>query len=148
MKVSQIMTREVVTLGADDPLITAEELMGLRRFRHLPVVEPGDKLVGLVTHKDMLRATASTLSHPERLAAKARTRVREIMRTRVATVTPDTDLAYAAGEMAMHKYGCMPVIEGETLVGILTEADFLLMVKALLEGADDALLDAVSAKLG
>ncbi|TNE85582.1 MAG: CBS domain-containing protein [Deltaproteobacteria bacterium] len=147
MKVAQLMSREVVTLGADDPLITAEELMGLRRFRHLPVVEPGDKLVGLVTHKDIIRSSFAHAPRTEQLVAKARTRVREIMRKRVATVSPDTDLTVAAQMMVEHKYGCLPVVEDGTLVGILTEADFLYMVKSLLENADATLMAAVEASL-
>ncbi|MCO4746093.1 MAG: CBS domain-containing protein [Proteobacteria bacterium] len=137
MKVAQIMSRDVVTLGADDPIVTAEELMGLRRFRHLPVVENRDTLVGLVTHKDLLRASLHTGPRVEQLVQKARTLVREMMRKKVATVSPDTPLTEAARLMVEHKYGCLPVVEGNKLVGILTEADFLQMVRSLLAHAEE-----------
>jgi CBS domain-containing membrane protein len=136
MKVAQIMSRDVVTLGADDPIVAAEELMGLRRFRHLPVVEGRDILVGLVTHKDLLRASLNSGPRVEQLLQKARMLVREMMRKKVVTVTPDTPLTEAARLMVEHKYGCLPVVEGSKLVGILTEADFLKMVRSLLAHAE------------
>lgn len=139
MKVSKLMSTEVVTLGVDDPLVTAEELMGLRRFRHLPVVQ-GNKLVGLVTHKDLLRAALNHGSHRDRLVMKARTLVREVMKTKVATATPDTPVAQAVTLMVEHKYGCLPIVEDGVLVGILTEADFLMLVRAMLEHASPELM--------
>lgn len=137
MKVAELMSTEIVTLGADDRLVTAIELMGLRRFRHLPVVEGRDKLVGLVTDKDMAQAGNANLPPNELMAHKARTKVRDFMRKRVTTVGPDTPVVEAARTMISHKFGCLPVVQDGKLVGILTEADFLSMVVSLLEHAGE-----------
>lgn len=153
MKVSDVMVREVVTLNANDPLVAAEEIMGLRRFRHLPVTDKG-VLIGLVTHRDLLRAYVSSLhADKDRVAneiLKASVNVRTIMHTRVHTVRPHTPLAEAARLLDQGKYGCLPVVDDDhKLVGILTEADFVRMVGLLLEhvSEDDAFLQRLRASL-
>lgn len=150
MKVQDLMSREVVVLNANSPLISAEELMGMRRVRHLPCVEQG-KFVGLITHRDLLRAYLPTGTHVERAIHASRTRVREIMHTDVETVSPDTELTVAAELLRHHKWGCLPVVDADhKLVGIVTDADFLLLARLTIEAlneADPALVNAVRAKL-
>jgi len=127
-KVREIMSGNVATLTAGQPVDLAGGLMKRSRVRHLPVVKDGD-LVGLVTHRDLLRAQA-------RLFAKAVTikageervltvLVDEIMSTELRTVTPDTPAIEAARQILDNKNGCLPVVEGGELVGIVTEADFV-----------------------
>lgn len=134
MKVRDLMTTEVVTLDANDPIVAAEEVMGLRRIRHLPVAQKG-RLIGLVTHRDLLRAYVSSVSSSwlDNEILKATVNVRKIMHTRVQTVTPDTPLVEAARLLREGPWGCLPVVEGEDrLVGILTEADFVRLAEILL----------------
>jgi len=116
--VNDIMTREVVTLKPGDDLILAENIFFLGRLRHLPVVS-GKKLVGLVSHRDYLRALAR---HGDQ---KGRTQLAgEVMTKRLTTVRPETSLRKALGLMMRNKYGCLPVVDSkDTLVGILTETD-------------------------
>ncbi len=138
-KVADIMTREVVTVREEENLVKVLEGLDRYGFRHLPVVD-GKKLVGLVTHRDMLKASISSLvPSGTRDAMEAQLEenafVAKIMSRDVDTVTPDTPIAEAARRMRDHKFGCLPVVdENEELVGILTEADFLSLAILLLEG--------------
>lgn len=139
MRIRDLMSRNLVTLNAQADLELAEGLMSLMRVRHLPVVS-GRLLVGLVTHRDLLRACLSSIGgHTESQlqAHKASVTAAQIMRTDVTTVSPDTDVREAIRTMRAHKYGCLPVVDEDgELVGIVTEADFLHLMQALLDRVD------------
>jgi CBS domain-containing membrane protein len=128
LKVRDLMTTEVVTVEEDEDLDLAGQLMHLGRVRHLPVVA-NDRLVGLVTDRDLLKAQASRMGQgpsPDQERAMNRwVKAGWIMTQGVHTVEPDLALAEAAHLMLEHKYGCLPVVEQGKLVGILTEADFV-----------------------
>lgn len=148
MRVSELMTRQVITLGVDDDLDLAVGILDIMRIRHLPVVDAEGRLVGLVTHRDLLAASANSLEDP---AHATHVRVRALMRTSIATVSPDDDVRTAARVLDKNKYGGLPVVDAdERLVGIVTEADFLSLAHYLLntlEGLDlDALGTAVRAQ--
>ena len=125
---AEIMTSEVVTLEENDNLTFLDESMHALRFRHLPVVD-GKRLIGLVTQRDVMRVSASSLLPASRQQTALLTRkflVRDVMARNVQTVRPDTPLAEVAKLLWQKKVGCLPVVEGEnTLVGIITEADFV-----------------------
>jgi CBS domain-containing protein len=99
------------------------------RIRHLPVVDRELRLVGLVTHRDLLGHAPSDLDEPredERVAALARVHIGDIMETHLSTSSPDEPLAAAGRRMLEGKIGCLPVVAGDgRLVGILTESDFV-----------------------
>jgi CBS domain-containing membrane protein len=120
------MTRSVVAVQSDHSIHLAAGVMQLKHIRHLPVLE-GDRLVGLVTHRDLLRAQAAVLTTPydPRHDASLTVPVTHIMRNNVWTVTPKTPLLEAARIALDHKFGCLPVVEGGRLVGIVTEVDFM-----------------------
>ncbi len=118
--VADIMTRELVTLQEADDLGLADRVFGLRRIRHLPVVKDG-RLVGLVTHRDLLRCYANR-GEPRGKASLAK----EMMTTQLTTVAPDTPLRRALRLMLENKFGCLPVVAPNgKLVGIITEADLV-----------------------
>ena len=128
--VGELMTRSnLVTLTETQNLSKAEELLRLHRIRHLPVVRNG-KLVGLVTHRDLLKAAAQGPS-PKPLAAS------DAMVRDVRTVRSDTPTREAVKMMLDNKYGCLPVVgaDGE-LVGIITEADMVRYAQHLIEDLD------------
>jgi CBS domain-containing protein len=120
--VREVMSRRVLTLAEDEDIELVESAMERYRFRHLPVVS-GDKLVGLVTHRDILRSEVRGTSA-----------VRDIMKTDVTTAAPDMALSDAARLMLMHKADCLPVTDDEErLVGIVTASDFMRLAIELLE---------------
>lgn len=133
--VRELMSKDPVTLDEDQDLSLAETIMSLGRIRHLPVVRDG-RLVGLVSHRDLLRVQASTLdglSFEERERQARRVTAAEVMVRDVRSVAPDTPVLEAARLIHKHKLGCLPVVEGRRLVGIVTEADFLGVVIQALE---------------
>jgi CBS domain-containing membrane protein len=130
LRVRDVMTREVRTLGPNDRLALAEELMKQGRFRHVVVVD-GDRVAGVLSQRDIFHgALAWSLgqgrkAHEQLLAA---TPVKDVMATRVVAVDPDATLAEAAALLREHKIGCLPVVAGDALVGVLTEGDFLALL--------------------
>ena len=128
--VSDIMTREVITLSEEDNLSGVSAGMERFRFRHLPVVD-GKKLVGLITHRNLLMVAASTLEPAsERKTQEFNERLfaRDVMLRDPRTVREDTRVVDAARLMWNEKIGCLPVVADDNrLVGIVTEADFVLL---------------------
>ena len=135
---ADIMSRDLVTLEESQNLKFLPEVMKLFRFRHMPVVDDGKRLVGLVTERDVLRVSASTLlpKSSEQTEYLARSfKVCDMMTRDVCSVHPETPLTEVARLMRREKIGCVPVVEGEnTLVGIITEADFVTLSIKWLEG--------------
>jgi acetoin utilization protein AcuB len=96
------------------------------RVRHLPVVKKGDILAGVVTQTDLLQASpspATSLSIWEINFLLAKMQIRDTMTTDVIVVNEECPLEEAALVMAEHKIGCLPVVHGKRLVGIITETD-------------------------
>lgn len=134
LRVSDLMTQDVVAARPDDTLATLRDLMLERDVRHMPVIEGEGNLVGLVSQRDLLRN--SLIEQPDMPdfvedALLERLRVRELMTTGVVSIDPERDIREAAQIMFENKYGCLPVTLGTRLVGILTESDF---VRLMAEG--------------
>ena len=123
------MTREVLTIEAHEPLGTAWTLMREHRVRHLPVLDRRGQLLGIVSHRDLLAASQSSLSfrdERERVRLLAWAQVGDVMETHVSTAAPEEPAAEAGGRMVRHKIGCLPVLDAAgRLIGIVTEEDFL-----------------------
>jgi CBS domain-containing protein len=130
-----IMKKDVVTLEEKESLENLEEAMRAMRFRHMPVVD-GKRLIGLITQRDLLRVSASTLlpaRHEQHELLTKRFTVGDIMMRDVQTVGPNALLAEVTRMMRLNKLGCLPVVDGDnTLVGIITEADFVELCEHLL----------------
>jgi CBS domain-containing protein len=130
MTVSEIMSRGVKTLGLNDTLDVARDIMSLGRIRHLPVLDDG-KVVGVVTQRDLFSAgLAAALGYGSRTQATLlkTVRVKEVMSKPAVTVLPETSVKEAAQRMIEKKIGCVPVVEGEALVGLVTETDMLRLI--------------------
>ena len=128
ISVRDLMTDRLFTVGPDDDLATVRDLMVEHRIRHIPVVDPEGNLMGLISHRDLLRhALIEQVEMPMELeeAALEQIEAREVMVRDPVAVPPETDIRQAAQILFDHKYGCLPVTEGSRLVGILTEADFV-----------------------
>ena len=128
LKVADVMTSDVKTVRRNDPLSAAEALMDGGRFRHVVVLDEQGMLAGVISHRDMFysRLTQSMgqgrYAHEKALAALT---VKHVMQTDVTTVDPETTLEEAAELMMARKIGCLPVLDGDELVGLLTASDFL-----------------------
>lgn len=137
MHVHDWMTKDVVTISGASSLREAIELIRAREIRHLPVVD-GGRLIGIVTDRDIRKAIA-----PEPLLLDVheadylldKVYVRDIMTRQVVGVSPDVSFAKAAELMVRNKIGCLPVLEGEMVVGIITESDILRAVAEEERGA-------------
>lgn len=126
--VADVMTRDVKTLRRNDPLALADEIMKRERIRHLPVLDEDGVLAGIVSDRDLFHRTlvaALGYGATQQQHLLSMLRVKEVMANEVLTIAPDTPLPVAARTMVEHKIGCLPVVEGERLVGILTEGDFV-----------------------
>ncbi len=127
--VRDIMSAEVTTLGRNDTLLLAKDIMNLGRIRHFPVVED-DELVGVVSQRDLYRASLGTVMQYGEKAQRAFLEsvvVKEVMADPIS-IGPDAAVRDAARLMMEHKIGCLPVLEDDRLVGIVTETDMLQVV--------------------
>lgn len=135
MLVRDIMTSPVEFLEIGDSLDLARHLMKVGRLRHLPVVDGQQRLIGLVTHRKLLEAWVGhgdpAHERPEDVAREIP--VDMLMETSVLTTTPGTPAAKAARVIELRKVGCLPVVDGGKLVGIVTEADFVRLARQALE---------------
>ena len=138
--VKHLMSKPVVSLFAEQSLPLAGDIMTFKHLRHLPVIDDGGHLIGLVSHRDLLGAQISTLTgltDADRRATEDRICVREIMTTELWTVEPDALASVAGRTMLDHQYGCLPVVDDHrVLVGIVTESDFLSFAVKTLERRD------------
>ena len=125
MLVGRRMTRNPKTVGPDDPLTLAADLMRNFRINHLPVVEEG-KLVGILSDTDLRNAslTSDRLSGLGELQVQDR-RVREVMKTDVWSLTPEDAVEDALLIIRRKRFGALPVLSGDRLVGIITKLDLI-----------------------
>jgi CBS domain-containing membrane protein len=126
-RVKDIMAKEVSTLGRNDTLDLADDVMSLERIRHLPVLDEA-RVGAVVSQRDLFRsALAAALGYGEKAQKMLlRTiRVKEVMREPAITISPEVTVKEATHLMIAKKIGCLPVVEGHTLVSIVTETDIL-----------------------
>ena len=125
MLVGKRMTRNPKTVSPDDPLSVAAGILRAHRFHHLPVVQDG-KLVGILSDTDLRNASYAAIpAEGEKEGAAGDRPVREAMRTEVWSVTPDDSVEDALLILSREKFGALPVLSGDRLVGIITRADLL-----------------------
>lgn len=131
LQVKDIMTREVHTVGRNDQLAVADTLMKQSRIRHLPVLDADGMVCAVVSQRDLFRgALLRALGFGGRAeeAMLRQVAVKEAMSAEIHTAAPDMPIAEAARVMIERKIGCLPVVEGGKLVGMVTETDFVQLV--------------------
>lgn len=140
LSVAEIMTTQVLTLSPDDSLQKARQIMSEHHIRHIPVVEDDNRLAGLVTQRDVLAAADSTLLvSPEDAGSQEEYIALSSFMTRdVHTVDEHASLRGTALYLQKNKVGCLPVVQGETLVGIITDSDFVAVAINLMEQLEDS----------
>jgi CBS domain-containing protein len=128
--VADVMTNELITINEEDNLSDLDEEMRTFGVRHLPVVSDG-KLVGMISHRDLLRWSVSELSptpggKQRDRRQKSSTFAASVMTRNLTTVRPDTPLLHAVRLILVNKFGCLPVVDDDqTLLGIVSELDLL-----------------------
>ena len=135
LTVAEIMTREPYTLGPDDSLADARGLMAQHHVRHIPVVIGNGVVAGVVSQRDVLAAADS---HVLNAAARGSQRsddvaLSAIMSSPAQTVDERASLRGTALLLQQHPQGCLPVLRGGKLVGIITDADFVEVAINLME---------------
>ena len=117
--IGQFMSRDLFTVSPDDLIDLAASVMDWRHIRHVPVEDRDGRLVGLVTHRGLLRNWNNANREGGLIT------VREVMIANPLTVGPATSSLEAIEIMRRNRIGCLPVVDGDQLVGIVTSYDFL-----------------------
>lgn len=127
--VKDIMVIKVISVKIDEPFSHVEEKMRLNKIRHLPVVDGGNKLVGIITRHDLLRAMhpheteEGPVYDPDELD---RLILKHFMTPNPSTLHVDDPISKAVKIMAEFKYGAIPIVQSDkALVGIVTQIDIL-----------------------
>jgi len=139
-RVRDIMSSALTTVPRGSTLLDASVAMRRSAIRHLPIVE-GERLVGIVTERDIQRCSPSLLTDitPEEYnAIFENTPIERVMSKDPISVTPDASLRDAVLLMLEHKVGCLPVVEADRLVGLLTRGDLLNVLLNLLPASQTA----------
>jgi acetoin utilization protein AcuB len=137
MLVNDIMSRKVITVDPDTPMLEARKRMAEARIRHLVVME-NVRVVGIITDRDIrlnLPSPATSLSVWEINFLLAKLTVREVMSQSVIVIGSDRPAAEAALIMVDYKIGALPVVDDSGLAGIVTESDFVRAVGGALTGS-------------
>lgn len=128
MNISAIMNPTPITVTPDDTMNAAIRKMKDHNFKHLPVVNAKGLVVGVVSDRDLKRASpsdATMLEVHELLYLMDRVKVAQVMTKQPITAGPDTGIPAGAALLVKHKVGCLPVVSNGKLVGIVTQTDFL-----------------------
>ncbi len=128
LRVEQYMSTDLITVNEDELIDLVASVMDWQHLRHVPVEDNEQRLVGLVTRRTMMRTLASGKFREDEPVP-----VSSIMLEDVITVTPETRSLEAIKLMAEEQISCLPVVQDDRLVGIVTERDFMDIARDLLE---------------
>ncbi len=129
-RVGQVMTTDLFTVSQDDLVDVVACVMNWHHIRHVPVEDEEHRIVGLVTHRALLRLLAEASTGVDQKPVP----VSEIMHENVITVHPDTPTLEAMRTMKKHKISCLPVVDHQDrLVGIVSERDFMAIADHLVQ---------------
>jgi len=137
MLVKDRMTPNPICGSPDMPVTEVKNLMKEKNFRHMPILDEGGNLVGLVTQRSLLRALPSDVTGFSRFEIDyllAKTKAKDVMRSVVKTIDDNFSIEESARIMADEKIGCLPVCNGEELVGIITDHDLFGIMVDLMGG--------------
>ena len=135
MLVKDQMTPDPICGHPEMPVTEAQELMQKHNIRHLPIWDADKKLVGLVTQRTLMNAVPSDLSKFRPFVVNyvlAKLKARNIMVKDVIIISEDTALEEAARVMSDKRIGCLPVMRGDELVGIISDSDLFTIMVGLL----------------
>jgi acetoin utilization protein AcuB len=125
MFVSDWMTKKVITVSPDDSILQAAGLTKENSVKHLPVVKDG-RIKGIISDRDIkeyVPSKAASQDVYELHSLLSKTKVKNVMKSKVLTAWPDTPVEEAAMIMLDNNIGCLPVVEGKSLLGIISDRD-------------------------
>jgi CBS domain-containing membrane protein len=151
VKVRELMQTSVATVRASDALTQVDDLMKTGWVRHLPVVDATNRVLGVVSQRDLLRASMSSAASADYKTQQQwleQVLVRDVMTKRPNTIEPDAEIAEAVDAFLAGKFGCLPVVEKGKLVGVVTETDLLRHLQTLLrkKPRDPSVIDVAKKK--
>lgn len=135
--VEEIMSVGVQTLNQKDNMADAKKLMSENSIHHIPIIDDAAKVVGLVSHRDILAASESSLDSDNTGQDPAQISIKQFMTNNVTTVDGRASLREAALFLQKHQYGCLPVVTDGKLKGIITDSDFVAVAIDLLEQTEE-----------
>ncbi len=136
--VADLMTTNLKTLPASANVYQAMVLMADKHIRHIPVVDSEERLIGLVSHRDLIAVSGPRLLKDVSAQDGELPILEEIMTKQVETVNENTSLRAAARYLVAHKFGCLPVTDRDNkLKGIITDSDFVNIAANLLEQMEE-----------
>jgi acetoin utilization protein AcuB len=137
MIVKDYMTRHPVMVESTMSIVEAQGIMAETRVRHLPVVEAGKRLVGLITQETLrvppTRLTSLNVWEITRYLSNLTVKDVMVERKKVITIGPDITIEEAARVMVNNKVGCLPVLEDDVVIGIITDADMMMHLIEMLD---------------
>ncbi|ARV07435.1 CBS domain-containing protein [Polaribacter sp. SA4-10] len=125
--ISEIMTKEVVTLNINDDLVTAEKLFKKNKIRHIPVVE-NKEILGMLSYSDILRISFADITDDEEnidTFVYDMFTIKQVMAKNVFMVPPYASIKEVAELLAQKEFHALPVVEDYELVGIVTTTDLI-----------------------
>ncbi|MGF1725103.1 CBS domain-containing protein [Photobacterium nomapromontoriensis] len=133
--VADMMTPHPYTLIASNTLADAKRMMEKHHIRHIPITNKDNTLIGIISQRDILSAQAPSMDQrfQTQFIASLDTPIEQSMHRNLRSVTPNAGLKEAAMYMQRHHIGCLPIIDQDKLVGIITDSDFVSIAINLLE---------------
>ncbi len=135
--ITDLMTPSPITLYGKDTLYDAKIAMIKNKIRHIPIINTKREFIGLITQRDVLSHCVSSLaelSERELKKIECSILIEDIMVTDVFVAQQnETEILDAVQHLHQYKHGCLPVLAGQKLIGIVTDNDFLRLTVQLLE---------------
>jgi len=129
LRVEQYMSTDLLTVNEEEAIDLVANLMDWHRIHHVPVEDNEHRLVGLVSHRPLLRFLASDEGRRE----EGPVPVSRVMISDLVTASPETSTLEAIDVMREHRISCLPIVRDDRLIGIITEHDFMRIAGQLLE---------------
>ncbi len=133
--IDELMTSDPFSLSENDSLDDARNIMTEKHIRHIPITNSDKQLLGLITQRDVLEATVPRSGSQSN---KEDIKLSDIMIQNVSVIHQSDSVRQAAIFLQAHKYGCLPVVSDDGLVGIITDSDFIDIAINLLEQVEIA----------
>ena len=141
INVNEVMSENVITLKASDTISAARTLMEEEDIRHIPIVDDNNFPIGIITQRDIFRARDSELNSNEHIIDDDTVVLEQIMSRQISYVLKTDPLRIAGLKLQKNKYGCLPVMDQDKLVGIITDFDFVGVAINLIEQMEQTEVD-------